>query len=47
MCAGLIPTAAPLARSVNQANCMIEPREAARIVDSTSSSDPWTRSGPA
>jgi hypothetical protein len=40
MHAGLIPTAVLVARSVSQASCMIEPRDAERIVDSTSSSDP-------
>jgi hypothetical protein len=42
MHAGLIPTAALLARSVSQTSCMTEPREAERIVDSTTSSDSWS-----
>jgi hypothetical protein len=37
-----MPTRAPLTLSVNQAICMIEPREAAMMIASTSSGEPLT-----
>jgi hypothetical protein len=39
---GLMPTRAPLTLSVNQAICMIDPREAAMMIASTSSGEPLT-----
>jgi hypothetical protein len=37
-----MPTEAPLTLSVNQAICMIEPRDAAMMIASTSSGEPLT-----